>query len=683
MAFSPQPDEHRRLLSRLNSAQREAVSTTEGPVLVLAGAGTGKTRVITYRIAHLLKRGTPPRSILALTFTNKAAKEMRERISKLLGQRPKGLVLSTFHSFGMRILKSHAAALGYRANFTIYDTSDQLALLRTVANEVRGTAACPDPKTILHAISRAKSQFLLPEDYMDQADDDWSFFVAVVYKKYQEQLQLLNATDFDDLILLPVRLLERNAEIRDRYRHQLRYIMVDEYQDTNSSQYRMLQALVSPEQNICVVGDDDQSIYGFRGADHQKILGFARDFRGARTVTLEENYRSTSSILELANAVIACNVERHAKRLQSKLGEGVPVRWVTVEDEATEVSFVVSEIDILRRDPSTSQQSIAILMRSSQQGRAFESELRLRSIPYRVVGGPSYFDRKEIRDILAYWKVASNPDDDVSLLRIINTPRRGFGKTTLKQLDEFSQERRISLRRSLPLIASGEGEFAPKIRTAASHLDALFAQAEKQLARREFPQMARQLLADACYDEVLNSLYTDPLVRQTRQNAIEELLVSLERWAETNAIDGDFGDFLAALTLEEQDASKDEALTQGQVVLMTLHSAKGLEFPFVFLVGVEEDVLPHKKSASEGDRAIEEERRLFYVGITRAQRQLVLTQAASRTLYGKHQARRPSRFLEEVQHLNLVTHETLAAAEEVPIDELGGVKDLYRKLTQE
>ncbi len=672
------------LLRGLNVAQREAVSTTEGPVLVLAGAGTGKTRVITYRIAYLLARGVRPESVLGLTFTNKAAAEMRERIGHLLGGGAKGIVLSTFHSLGMRILRTHAQRLGYRRNFSIHDTSDQVSLVRTIARDIRGDVPAKQPAAILAAISRLKNRLVFPDAAADEADDDFEALVATVYARYQEHLRVLNSVDFDDLILLPAALLEREPEVRDEYRHRFRYILVDEYQDTNGAQYELLQRLVNPARNLCVVGDDDQSIYGFRGADREKILRFERDFPGATVVKLEENYRSTERILRLANAVIAAGANRHDKELRSTLGRGERVRLVFAEDEAAEVDTVVREIDLLRSDPATRERPVAILVRSAQQARPFEQKLRLRQIPYVLIGGQSWFDRKEIRDVLAYWKATANPSDDLSLLRVINVPKRGFGTGTIEKLDAFARTERISISEALPRIGAGEGDFAPRVRASCTEVAELFSRARDRLERREFSDMASSLIAEADYAQAVTDLYPDPLVRDARWRSVREFVNSVGEWARRDPT-AEFTEFLSALSLDEQlSRGKDEDATRGgRVTLMTLHSAKGLEFPVVYLVGVEEDILPHRRSVADGDHAIEEERRIFYVGITRAREELVMTCASSRNLYGESKEREPSRFLTELANDadDLFSREEACPEDASPAD-VADVKDLYRRMIE-
>ncbi len=683
------------LLAGLNEAQREAVTTTQGPLLVLAGAGTGKTRVITYRIANLLRKGIPPESILAVTFTNKAAMEMRERVEQMTGrpsgrppgkragERAKSMTISTFHSLGVRILRAEAAHAGLRPGFSICDQADQLGLSRTVVRELRGGVEAADPKAVLAAISRAKNRFQLPEDLLEAAGDDWEHLVARCYERYQAGLRDRNLVDFDDLILLPVVCLRKDEEVGRKYRARYRYILVDEYQDTNGAQYQFLSALVGPERNLCVVGDDDQSIYGFRGAEMDKILGFERDFPGARVVKLEENYRSTAAILNLANAVIAGNLSRHQKVLRSTLGEGSRVRCVAAPDEAAEVDHVIREIHRLSEAERVPFSSIAVLIRAALQARPFEEKLRLRRIPYTLIGGQSYFDRKEIRDVLAYWKVAVNPADELSLLRILNVPRRGIGSVTIQKLEELARGTKVPLLDAMERAAGGEGDFSPAIRTAARHLVDLFARARERLADRKLAEMARGILVEACYREAVDDLYPDALTREARWTAVEQIIASVERWQADNP-GTDFAEMLEAIALREEDSkdSREEKDAHRGVMIMTLHSAKGLEFPHVFLVGLEEDLLPHRRSASEGEHAIEEERRLFYVGITRARETLTITHAATRFLYGEARPRKPSRFLQEVAKSGLLANERLEPQAEATETDVKDFLGQYRKMRE-
>lgn len=648
-----------RLLAELNPAQRRAVSTTEGPLLVLAGAGTGKTRVITYRIAHLLARGVAPENILAVTFTNKAAREMRERIGELLGRRPRDLTLSTFHALGARILRSDAEALGLRKDATIHDTSDQVSLVRTILRDIRGAVSSADARGILARVSLAKNAGKSPADVLDEASDDMEWLVARVFHRYEEELRHLNSVDFDDLIGLPVRLLESNEEIRERYRRRFRYILIDEYQDTNGAQYRFTQALVGADRNLCVVGDDDQSIYAFRGADVDKILRFEKDFPGAVVVKLEENYRSSGAILRLANAVIASGAERHPKSLRATVGTGAPVQWIEAPDAQAEVDCILSSIGELRARENLRYEDFAILLRSAIQARPFEEKLRLRRIPYTLVGGQSWFDRKEVRDAVAYWKVASNPRDDLSLLRIINVPRRGLGAGSIEKLDAIARETGKPLLETLGSAADGGGSraIATKAREAARELAEVFRRARERIAAGRALEACRGILEDVGYPTEVRQLYPDPLTAQARWNAVESLLESLDRWASENPGES-IAEFLGSLTLDDRTPGEKES-PRG-LTLMTLHSAKGLEFPVVFLPGIEEEILPHRRSVADGERAIEEERRLFYVGITRARKRLFITTARSRSLWGKDRERTPSRFLAEAAELAGVARQAMA-----------------------
>jgi len=670
------------LLGELNEAQQKAVITTEGPLLVLAGAGTGKTRVITYRIANLLLRGVAPESILAVTFTNKAAREMRQRVSALTqGRKPRGLTLSTFHSLGVRILRAEAKTLGLRDNFTIYDSSDQVSLLRTVLRDIKGPVSAGDARGVLAKISLAKNRFASPEDLIDEATDEWEYLIGRTYVRYQESLQRLNCVDFDDLILLPVKLLQSSDEIREKYQRRYRYLLVDEYQDTNGSQYRFTHALVGPQRNICVVGDDDQSIYGFRGAEMDKILGFEQDFPGAKVVRLEQNYRSTASILGLANAVIAQNSERHDKRLRTSGPTGTPVRWLTVPGSEEEVDWIVRQIlDLTLRD-GRHPGDIAILLRSAIQARPFEEKLRLRRIPYKLVGGQSYFDRKEIRDAIAYWHVAHNPSDDMSLLRVINTPRRGIGNTTVGKLDEMSRKREISLYQALRLAADGEGSLTNKARSAAGALVSAFQAAREKERLGRYEDMCRGLLDAVSYRDALTELYSDPLTIQSRWSAIESLLESVKRF-ESRPGGESFGAFLGALALDDADQENEADNKPTGLTLQTLHSAKGLEYPVVFLPGIEEEILPHRRSVEDGDHAIEEERRLLYVGITRARERLFMTTATSRRAYGRDHPRRPSRFLTELADQDLWESSGYTPLADASQDAVQGHLAAYRRMKE-
>ncbi|MEM7235708.1 MAG: 3'-5' exonuclease, partial [Planctomycetota bacterium] len=483
--------------------------------------------------------------------------------------------------------------------------------------------------------------------------------------------------DFDDLIRLPGKLLEEHNDIRAKYRDQFRYLMIDEYQDTNGTQYRFARQLVGPDRNICVVGDDDQSIYGFRGAEVDKILSFERDFPGAKVVKLEENYRSTGPILELANAVISQSVGRYPKELRSNVPGGEPVTWIESPDAEAEVDCIISKFLELRAAERLKYEDIAVLLRSAIQARPFEEKLRLRDIPYTLVGGQSWFDRKEIRDVLAYWRVACNPQDDLSLLRIINVPKRGIGPTTVAKLDELARSRSEPIYMTLAKVAEGDGEFKPKVRAALGEfVKALHTAASRFETKRDYEGAARELLEDVAYDAAIEDLYPDKETAKLRWNAVEQLLESASRWEDKNPNE-DFAEFLASLAIDT-DRSNDKEKTKG-VTLMTLHSAKGLEFPLVFLPGLEEELLPHRRSVQDGDHAIDEERRLLYVGITRARRRLFITTAAKRSLWGKDKRRLPSRFLAELSEMNLFERNDYGAHKPVQEDELKGLLAEYRR----
>ena len=664
------------VLRGLNPAQKQAVSTLEGPLLVLAGAGTGKTKVITHRIANLLRHGIPTENILAVTFTNKAAKEMRERVETLLGDRPRELVLSTFHALGMRILRAEAETLGLRSGFTIYDSADQVSLVRSILRDVRGAGPSSDADRVHTLISLAKNRLETPGDFLDRAQDDFEVLVARTYTRYAESLRHLNAVDFDDLILLPVRLLEESSETRKKYQERFRYVLIDEYQDTNGAQYRFTRALIGAERNICVVGDDDQSIYGFRGAEVDKILRFEKDFPGAQVVKLEENYRSTGAILELANAVIAQSPGRNHKALRTTAGQGRPVEWTEASDGEAEVAFVLER---LRDHNAQGVQwgEMAILLRSSFQARAFEEKLRLQRVPYKLVGGQSWFDRKEIRDVLAYWTAAVNPSDDVAFLRIINVPQRGIGTVTVEKLDRFARETGMRLQEAARKIGNGDGEFQHRVREAFASVSAHFQQARSRLASGSAAAMARALLEDVGYREAIKDLYTDPLIRDARWASVEDLIKAVAEWEARNPGER-FSAYLNALLLEAKDDADDKEKAVQRVHLMTLHSAKGLEFPVVFIAGVEEEILPHRRSIADGDRGIEEERRLFYVGITRARTQLYLTSAKVRAYARAAVQRLPSRFLGEVSDRPLVQKREYNPQAVAGADVARRYRELYR-----
>jgi len=635
------------LLSALNPSQREAVSTTEGPLLVLAGAGTGKTRVITTRIAYLVSLGVDPASILAVTFTNKAAGEMRERVAALAGPRAKEITVGTFHAFCARVLREHGQALGLPRKFTICDASDQLSAVKSAMRELRVHETALHPSAILARMSLAKNRMETAEGFLDLGhggrDDQ---LVGSVWQRYREFLARTRSLDFDDLLLETVRLLREHEAVRAHYRARYRYVLVDEYQDTNQPQYEIVKQIGAEHGNVCVVGDDDQSIYGWRGADIKKILGFPRDFEGASVVRLQTNYRSTRQILGAANLVIRGNAARHEKALESARGSGEPVRFARLKDETAEAQFVVDEIRKLLRGDGAKPQHFAILCRTQVQFRPLEGELRANGLPYVVVGGMSFFDRKEVRDIVAYLKLAVNPRDETSLLRIINTPARGVGKASIDRVLEFATEHGISAGEAFERASEIEG-LSPLAIEGYRKLRAAVDRAGLSDAGRQLVSRLEQFLQAVDYRAEVMRLYAEPLVREARWAGVLEVLNFAENHVRRSASPS-LDDFLEELTLSGDDGpgeKKDDH--RDAVTLMTLHAAKGLEFPHVFLVGMEEGLLPHTRAVAEG--GVEEERRLAYVGITRAMTTLTLSFAFERAKYGKLARSVPSRFLYEAQ----------------------------------
>jgi len=629
-------------LEGLNPEQRRAVLATEGPLLVLAGAGTGKTRVITVRIAHLLSRGVSPTAILAVTFTNKAADEMRERVASLVGAtKAKGVTASTFHSFCARVLREHGAAIGIPPRFSICDASDQLAAAKSVLRDLSVPEAKIRPNVLQQRISLMKNRLVGHDACLADAADDLDALVAHAYRRYDEHLRRNHVLDFDDLLLRTLDLLDRDAATRARLEERYRYILVDEYQDTNGPQYEIVRRLARRHRNLCVVGDDDQSIYGWRGADVRKILGFERDFPGATVVRLETNYRSTAEILDAANRVIRNNPARHEKSLRSALGTGDPVKVICAEDEEREAQGVVGDIVARVQRGEARFRDCAILFRTQTQPRLFEAAMRERNVPYVLVGGPSFFDRKEVRDLLAYLRLLANPDDEVPLLRIVNRPPRGIGKTTVDRVME-----RAAAGRTTFAEAFGSAEVPAAAREGWEGLRGTLAGLGGMDPGRALPGRIRELVEAVRYKAEVDRCYEDPRERDARWAAVEEVFLLAEsyvRRAEKPTLPG----FLERLALSSgEEKEPEERRSRDAVTLMTLHAAKGLEYPRVYLVGMEEGILPHERSVAEG--GIEEERRLAYVGITRARRTLVVTHVQERARYGRRAPSMPSRFLFEM-----------------------------------
>jgi DNA helicase-2/ATP-dependent DNA helicase PcrA len=634
------------VLSTLNPDQRDAVATTEGPLLVLAGAGTGKTRVITTRIAHLMSLGAEPSSILAVTFTNKAAAEMKERVAQLAGDRSREITVGTFHAFCVRLLREHGKVLKLSPRFTICDASDQLSAVKSVMRELRVHETAMHPSAVLARISLAKNRMETPEAFLANGSGGRDQLVGSVWQRYQEHLTRNRALDFDDLLLEAVRLLSTHKKVRDHYRKRYRYVLVDEYQDTNHPQYEIVRQIGGGHRNVCVVGDDDQSIYGWRGADIRKILGFHKDFKGAKVVRLQTNYRSTVPILEAANAVIRHNASRHEKALESAKGHGDPVRSLRLKDETTEARFTVKEIlEALRRHEARPR-DFAVLCRTQVQFRTFEAELRAAGIPYVVVGGMSFFDRKEVRDVVAFLKLAVHSGDETALLRVINTPPRGVGKTSLDRVLAFATEHGISAAEAFERADEIE-KLNPQSVEGYRQLTGALEAADLAGAGEDLVLRLKRFLDAVAYRDEVRRLYSDPMTRDARWAGVEEVFNFAENYVSRSKRPTLHG-FLEELALSSGDEPTETPETRGdKVTLMTLHAAKGLEFPHVFLAGMEEGLLPHARSVADGD--VEEERRLAYVGITRAMDTLTLTWAAERARYGRSAAATPSRFLYEAQ----------------------------------
>ncbi|HXF99119.1 MAG TPA: UvrD-helicase domain-containing protein [Gaiellaceae bacterium] len=626
-------------LADLNEAQRAAVLHTEGPLLVVAGAGSGKTRVLTYRVAHLIRAcGVKPNEILAITFTNKAAGEMRERLERMLGATARAIWILTFHAACGRMLRREAQRLGYTSTFTIYDDQDQVRLVKACLEELGKDPKRFSPRGIHAQISRAKNELVSPAEYRARVASFWDQTVAEVYELYQRRLHASNAVDFDDLLMLTVEVFERFPEALARWRKAFRYVLVDEYQDTNHAQYRLLQLLAGEHRNLCVVGDPDQSIYAFRGADIRNIMEFERDFPGTRVIALEQNYRSTNRILRAANALIEHNRERKPKRLFSELGEGLAVRVVEVEDEHAEARFVAAEVASLLKE-GVAGSEIAVFYRMNAQSRVLEDVLVRQQIPYQVIGGPRFYERAEIRDALAYLAVLVNPSDAGSLLRIANRPRRGIGAASLARLVAHAEATGRTLFQAL-----ADPEAAGVAAASARAVRAFHATMESLMARA--PELPVDELLERVLERtgILEALEAERTIEA--RGRIENLqeLVGVAREYRQRAEEPTTAGFLQEVALlSDQDTIRDEG---GLVTLMTLHNAKGLEFRAVFMVGMEEGVFPHARALEE--QGVEEERRLCYVGMTRARERLTLTHASARTLFGSRTYNLPSRFLDEL-----------------------------------
>lgn len=630
------------LLTGLNKEQQQAVQHTEGPLLILAGAGSGKTKVLTVRVAYLLAQGVNPYEILAITFTNKAAKEMKSRVEGLVGDVANRIWLSTFHSFCAKFLRFEIDSfLGYNSNFTIYDTSDSQAVIKAALKALNLDDKYYPVGAMIAAISDAKNQLLFTSDFRKQARDFYQQKVADVYEYYERELRKNNALDFDDLLLVAVKLLQSNAAVLDKYSHRFRYVMIDEYQDTNHAQYLLAKLLASHWKNIAVVGDADQSIYAWRGADIQNILDFEKDYPNCTSIKLEQNYRSTKIILDAANAVIDNNEGRPKKNLWTDKTEGAKIQHFTAQSEHEEAAFIGDTIAKKHDIHDVPYGDMAILYRTNAQSRVLEEALIKRALPYTMVGGTKFYDRKEIKDVLAYLRVLYNPFDDLSLLRIINVPKRSIGATTVAKLQDYAREKGTSLFMTLTqlhLIDSIKGKTKEKLEEFGILIFTLVSEMEDKTVL----DILESILDRTGYLAQLEES-TDPQ-DQARAENIGELLSVAKDFQDTNP-SGTVEDFLEQVALvNDVDSFEQE---ESKVTLMTLHAAKGLEFPIVFLCGLEEGLFPHSRTLMNPEE-IEEERRLAYVGITRAEKELYISNATTRTVFGRTSSYLPSRFIDEI-----------------------------------
>ena len=662
-------------ISALNPAQRDAATHIDGPLLILAGAGTGKTRVVTTRIAYLLSQGIRPDDVLAVTFTNKAATEMRERVSGMITeQAAKEVTVSTFHSLCVKVLRTSIDRLGYKKNFTIYTQSDQMGLLKRIIVRKAGRDEDLDPKAAQSAISSAKNKG-------ETVSEDNDTLIAEVFDAYQRELKQLNAVDFDDLLLLAVQVLEDYPEVRQRWRQRFRYIMVDEFQDTNSLQMRLMKAIVDKGNNVCVVGDDDQSIYGWRGAQISNILDFERFFPAPKVVKLEENYRSVNSVLNLANSLIRHNLDRREKTLWSSKEAGVPARIIAMPDAETEAETIVMEILDSHRMEGRRWEEFAILIRMNTQSRIFEQTLRDRDVPYRIIGGQSFFERREVKDLLAYLCVLLNPDDDVSLLRVINNPPRGIGNGVIALAMDFSIERECSIY-SVLRHTDFISQLTTRGRNAINRFTELLSNYGEMAADYDlnYAEMTEQLVKDIGFFECIKRQSKNGEEAENRSQNIREVIQGMHERIEKGPgrrRSKGLRDYLDSVALmQDREDKKDDEEGFG-VSVITMHAAKGLEYPVVYIVGVEEGALPHMRSIEQGTK--DEERRLFYVGITRAMEELTVTWCHSRKRWGNIVPCRPSSFFKELdpELCEQMSFEDLAAkpaAEEVAADYFARMK---------
>ena len=632
------------LMADLNDAQSQAVTKTDGPVLILAGAGSGKTRVLTYRIAWLIVNGlAEPREILAMTFTNKAAGEMRERVRKLVPEMLSGMWIGTFHSLFARLLRREAERLNYKSNFAIYDDDDQYALIKTVLNELKIPVNDFPPKMISYKISGAKNAFVLPEQFAQLATTRQDQIIATIYTTYQRRLRENNAMDFDDLLIKPIELFQLFPLVLEYYQDRFRYILVDEYQDTNRAQYVALKMLAAGHRNLCVVGDDDQSIYRWRGAEIRNILDFENDYPDCTKFRLEQNYRSTRNILEVAHSVVRNNRQRHEKKLWTEKAAGELISLLEVEDDLEEARTVVNKLALEMRSNHMDFQDIAVLYRTNAQSRVLEEALRRENIPYIIVGGVKFYERKEVKDVIAYLRLLSNPADTISLRRIINYPARGIGETTLGRIEAYAQEKKISI-----FAATGQiQQIAGIAARTAEQVASFHALMNKYTSLRT--EISPAELAASLVNElgILREFKQEGTIEAlSRAENVRELLLAIAEFSSSAGDEASLDSFLENVALTTDLDNWDDRANA--VTLMTLHSAKGLEFPVVFITGLEEGLFPISRSLADPP-ALEEERRLFYVGATRAKVKLYLAWARNRRKFGETSASIASRFLRELE----------------------------------
>ena len=655
------------LKNELNPQQYRAVVTTEGAILIIAGAGSGKTRVITFRIAHMLDKGIPQSQILALTFTNKAAKEMEERIKDLTQKKLQNLTVSTFHAFGVRILRQDIEKIGWRENFSIYDETDRVALIKECGRELQYSPEALDIYKIGQLISNIKTG----RKTWETANDMY----RPLYESYQEGLKLYNAVDFDDLIVLPIKLFREFPEVLSKYRERYKYLMVDEFQDTSHQQYELMHLLA--DKNVAVVGDDDQSIYSWRGADYQNIINFEHDF-DVTEIRLEQNYRSTGTILEAANGVISHNTNRKDKKLWSGNGAGKPIEIFMPENETDEADFIAESILGIAVEETRKYDDFGILIRANTQGAVIEEALLQNNIPYTMSGGTSFFERKEIKDLISYLRVISNHDDDINLLRIINTPRRGIGRAAMQEINNAAELNGCTLWNAIDYLIHAEASEASDAlkEDLEEFVNLIESHRQKLLSGHGLANKVRQLVEDVNYRDYLITEYpkSEKAVRFKMKN-IEDLISYIERWENNpDTQNPNLYNYLNRITLLSRDDMDDDG-DKGKVNLMTIHASKGLEFPVVFIAGVEEGLIPHARSVEENGGDVEEERRLFYVAITRARDKLFMSACRKRRRQQMTVEAEPSRFLDEIPANLVEYHEPKPLTEEETGEMFGSFLD--------